>query len=126
MAGLVITGGRVVDPASGMDAIGDVAVLDGRIAAVADTDRIRCRDRRPVERRDPQDHGGMHRSWGEVKEPVWPRRSLPKLHGCLFVAQCGRSHDIGMEANPTRAFCRCPLSGEDRKTSARIELFRVW
>jgi N-acyl-D-glutamate deacylase len=34
MAGLVITGGRVVDPASGMDAIGDVAVLDGRIAAV--------------------------------------------------------------------------------------------
>jgi predicted amidohydrolase len=34
MAGLVITGGRVVDPASGMDAIGDVAILDGRIAAV--------------------------------------------------------------------------------------------
>src|SRR5579862_2812057 len=34
MAGLVITGGRVVDPASGMDAVGDVAVLDGRIAAV--------------------------------------------------------------------------------------------
>src|ERR1700722_8174715 len=34
MAGLVITGGRVVDPASGMDAFGDVAVLDGRIAAV--------------------------------------------------------------------------------------------
>src|SRR5215218_1805918 len=34
MSGLVITGGRVVDPASGMDAIGDVAVVDGRIAAV--------------------------------------------------------------------------------------------
>ena len=34
MVGLVIRGGRVVDPASGMDAIGDVAVLDGRIAAV--------------------------------------------------------------------------------------------
>src|ERR1700727_1493997 len=34
MAGLVITGGRVVDPASGMDAVGDVAILDGRIAAV--------------------------------------------------------------------------------------------
>src|ERR1700723_1595475 len=34
MAGLVITGGRVVDPASGMDAVGDVAVVDGRIAAV--------------------------------------------------------------------------------------------
>src|SRR5260370_656359 len=34
MDGLVITGGRVVDPASGMDAIGDVAVLDGQIAAV--------------------------------------------------------------------------------------------
>src|SRR5260221_10215772 len=34
MAGLVITGGRVVDPASGMDAVGDVAVLDGQIAAV--------------------------------------------------------------------------------------------
>src|SRR5882762_2521327 len=34
MGGLVISGGRVVDPASGMDAIGDVAVVDGRIAAV--------------------------------------------------------------------------------------------
>src|ERR1700757_1732081 len=34
MAGLVITGGRVVDPASGMDAVGDVVVLDGQIAAV--------------------------------------------------------------------------------------------
>ena len=34
MGGLVISGGRVVDPASGMDAIGDVAVLEGKIAAV--------------------------------------------------------------------------------------------
>lgn len=34
MGGLVISGGRVVDPASGMDAIGDVAVLDGKIAAI--------------------------------------------------------------------------------------------
>ncbi len=34
MSGLVISGGRVVDPASGMDSIGDVAVMDGRIAAV--------------------------------------------------------------------------------------------
>ena len=34
MAGLVITGGRVVDPAGGMDAVGDVAVVDGKIAAV--------------------------------------------------------------------------------------------
>src|SRR2546427_791840 len=34
MSGLVISGGRVVDPASGMDAIGDVAVMDGRISAV--------------------------------------------------------------------------------------------
>ena len=34
MVGLVISGGRVVDPASGMDAAGDVALLDGKIAAV--------------------------------------------------------------------------------------------
>src|ERR1043165_9261959 len=34
MGGLVISGGRVVDPASGMDAVGDVAVLDGKISAV--------------------------------------------------------------------------------------------
>ena len=34
MGGLVISGGRVVDPASGMDAVGEVALLDGRIAAV--------------------------------------------------------------------------------------------
>jgi N-acyl-D-glutamate deacylase len=32
--GLVISGGRVVDPASGMDAVGDVALLDGKIVAV--------------------------------------------------------------------------------------------
>src|SRR5262245_48526174 len=34
MGGMVISGGRVVDPASGMDAIGDVAVVDGRISAI--------------------------------------------------------------------------------------------
>src|SRR4051794_33523764 len=34
MGGIVITGGRVVDPASGMDAIADVAILDDKIAAV--------------------------------------------------------------------------------------------
>src|SRR6201988_2618734 len=34
MTGLVISGGRVVDPRSGMDAIGDVAVTNGAIAAV--------------------------------------------------------------------------------------------
>src|ERR1700760_3644790 len=34
MGGLVISGGRVVDPASGMDSVGDVALLDGKIAAV--------------------------------------------------------------------------------------------
>ena len=34
MGGLVISGGRVVDPASGMDAVGDVALLDGKIVAV--------------------------------------------------------------------------------------------
>src|SRR6201993_2469436 len=34
MGALVISGGRVVDPASGMDATGDVAVVDGKIAAV--------------------------------------------------------------------------------------------
>ena len=34
MGGLVIAGGRVVDPASGMDATADVALLDGKVAAV--------------------------------------------------------------------------------------------
>src|ERR1700710_1275132 len=34
MGGSVISGGRVVGPASGMAAIGDVAILDGKIAAV--------------------------------------------------------------------------------------------
>jgi hypothetical protein len=32
LGGVVISGGRVVDPANGMDGGGDVAVLDGRIA----------------------------------------------------------------------------------------------
>ena len=34
MGSLVISGGRVVDPASGTDAIRDVAVVDGRIIAI--------------------------------------------------------------------------------------------
>ncbi len=34
MGGLVISGGRVVDPASGMDAVADVALLHGKIAAI--------------------------------------------------------------------------------------------
>src|SRR6476646_5470717 len=34
MTNVIITDGRVVDPASGMDAIGDVAMLDGKISAV--------------------------------------------------------------------------------------------
>src|SRR3954452_20697615 len=34
MTNVIITGGRVVDPASGMDAVGDVAVVDGKISAV--------------------------------------------------------------------------------------------
>ena len=34
MGGIVISGGRVVDPASGMDAVADVAVMDGKITAI--------------------------------------------------------------------------------------------
>ena len=34
MGGLVISGGRVVDPASGMDVVGDVALIDGKVAAL--------------------------------------------------------------------------------------------
>ncbi len=34
MGGVVITGGRVVDPASGLDGVCDVALQDGRIAAL--------------------------------------------------------------------------------------------
>ena len=34
MGSLTISGGRVVDPASGTDAVADVAVLDGKIAAI--------------------------------------------------------------------------------------------
>src|SRR5215469_1489363 len=33
MGSITISGGRVVDPASGMDAVMDVAVVDGKIAA---------------------------------------------------------------------------------------------
>ena len=34
MGSIIISGGRVVDPATGMDAIADVAVLDGKIVAI--------------------------------------------------------------------------------------------
>lgn len=35
---VVLRGGRVIDPESGLDAVGDVAIADGRIAAVSLTD----------------------------------------------------------------------------------------
>lgn len=35
MANILITGGRVIDPASGTDRIADVAIAEGRIAAIA-------------------------------------------------------------------------------------------
>ena len=34
---LVVTGGRVVDPASGLDAVRHLGVRDGRIAAISET-----------------------------------------------------------------------------------------
>ena len=34
MSSTLIKGGRIIDPASGMDAVADVALLDGRIAAI--------------------------------------------------------------------------------------------
>src|SRR5499427_11020733 len=34
MSSITISGGRVVDPANGTDAIADVAVMDGKIAAI--------------------------------------------------------------------------------------------
>ncbi len=34
MSALVLTGGRVIDPASGFDAVADVVLLDGKVAAV--------------------------------------------------------------------------------------------
>ncbi|MEO7010134.1 MAG: dihydroorotase, partial [Caldimonas sp.] len=33
---ILIRGGRIVDPASGRDAVGDVAIADGRIVALGD------------------------------------------------------------------------------------------
>ena len=46
MGGLVISGGRVVDPASGMDVVGDVALIDGTLKVSEDggqtfTDRVK-------------------------------------------------------------------------------------
>ena len=49
MGGLVISGGRMVDPVSGMDAVSVAAVLGGRIAAIGTG---HCGDRRG--------HGRMH------------------------------------------------------------------
>ena len=33
-APLVLTGGRIVDPSQGMDAVGDLLIVDGKIASV--------------------------------------------------------------------------------------------
>ena len=53
---------RAGDAGAGRDA-------GGRNAA--GTDRVHCRDRRSVARRDRQDHGRMHRSRGYVKQRVF-------------------------------------------------------
>jgi dihydroorotase len=50
MKKLLLKGGRIIDPASGLDAVGDVLVSDGRIASVApqaaaDAEVIDCRGR---------------------------------------------------------------------------------
>lgn len=49
---LVIEGGRVIDPASGLDALADIAVKDGRIAALARLDAGGLRESRAAKRID--------------------------------------------------------------------------
>lgn len=45
MYDLVLKGGRVIDPSQNLDCVGDVAVADGRIAAVDDgIDSSRARE----------------------------------------------------------------------------------
>lgn len=46
MTRLLLTGGRLLDPASGLDRSGDVLIEDGRISAVGDVDTPNAVDRR--------------------------------------------------------------------------------
>lgn len=49
MYDLVLKGGRVIDPTQGLDAVGDVAFRDGKVAALeSDIDPARAREVRPV------------------------------------------------------------------------------
>ncbi|HIF24125.1 MAG TPA: hypothetical protein EYQ27_20010 [Gemmatimonadetes bacterium] len=56
MIRVLIRGGRVIDPASGRDEVGDVWLIDGRVAEVPDGDRavdLELNDRLSGTDRDP-------------------------------------------------------------------------
>ena len=49
MNDILITGGRVIDPASGLDAAGDVAIAGGKIAGVCPVGAVRGKARRTID-----------------------------------------------------------------------------
>ena len=143
MGGLVISGGRVVDPASGMDAIGDVAVLDGQISAVgtglgsaervidATGPRGGSRLHRPARAR-PVDPGRPHAGVRRGDDDARPRGG--RVAGRILVSAPGRQ---GARAELRRrrqlGFCahrrddrlqRGKLAGGVRQCHARSPLDR--
>src|SRR5437867_6989849 len=89
---LVLTGGHVIDPATGVDGRRDVAFATGRVAAV-----------------DHAIPGGTAREVVDVTD-AYVVPGLIDLHAHAFIA----GHDLGVETDPV---CRATGVTTDRKST---------
>jgi dihydroorotase len=91
MYDLVLAGGRVIDPASGHDAVADVALQDGKVAAIGDLASADARSRKDV--------AGLlvtpglidlhtHVYWGGTSLGVDPDK-VAKQSGCTTMVDAG-------------------------------------
>jgi dihydroorotase len=67
MATLLITGGRIIDPASGTDMLGDVAIAEGRIAAIGPS--LSLQAERTIDARDRLVTPGLIDPHVHLREP---------------------------------------------------------
>lgn len=123
MYDLVIRGGRVIDPTTGVDAVLDVAVLDGRVVAVATTLPAHAA-------RSTIDAAGLlvvpglvdlhaHVYWGVTSLGMWPDDVCPP-GGVTTVVDAGSA---GSETFP--AFRRWIIDGSLTRVLAFVNVSRL-
>ena len=91
----LLRGGRVICPASGIDGIRDVAIRNGKIAAV--------QTRHPADQRQRGDR--RHRQAGVARPDRYPRACLsvchrPLRHECRHGRRAVRRDDVGRSGRP--------------------------